>query len=313
MKTYFTLFYYLIFLFSNLSYSNTKAIDTISIDSIKIKGRILNKSKIYSGSLLKFGFEKKDIINFLLKNDSFTFSLPSSIEPGVYRLELSDSINKFYIDLIVDGIEKNIIFDFSTNVNSIASLEFKESIQNLNWYNYNKNSSKITNRLDMLFDYLSIFHDKKVDRYVIKTFKNERDKYYNLFNKFVNDNKNNWSGLIVKNRPLYYSNLRKKPILRDFIRKNYFWDDIDTNNPSLINSPIYGDLIDIYLDKFYIHPQETYSKAQKDYNIKKAIDIVIQKFSSNLLTKKFIIEYLVKYFRGMQMNEFVNYINIKQS
>jgi hypothetical protein len=288
-------------------------IDTTSLDSINIRGNILNRNNIYTGSLWKFGIEKKEIMKFEIKNDFFSFSLPSSIEPGVYRLQLSDSIEKHYIDLIVDGIEKNIIFDIVLNVNTIASLEFKESIQNLNWYSYIKSTSKSINRLDKLHDYLSIFHDKKVDRYVIKTFINERDKYYNLFNKFVNDNKNNWSGLMVRNRPYYFSNLRKKPVLRDFIRKNYFWDDIDTNNPSLINSPLYGDLINIYLDKYYIHPQETYNKTQKDYNIKKAIDILLQKFSTNLVTKKFIVDYLLKYFNDLDMNEIINYINKKQS
>lgn len=306
MEYFFKQFFFVLFFVWGLSYSNI-----IVNDSIRIQGKILNEKKLISGSFCRFAFDKNEILKFEIKNGLFTFLLPSNIEPGVYRLHLSESKVIFFIDLIVDGKEKNIIFDINLYVfESIAV--FKESIQNFKWHNYLNSTIKRIKRLDALFNYLSTFHDKSIDRLVVKTYNKERDKYYDSFNKFINNNKNNWCGLMVRNRPYYFSNLRKKPILRDFIRKNHFWDDVDSNNPSLINSPLYGDLIDIYLDKYYIHPIETYTDTQKDYNFKKAIDILIEKFSNNLLTKKFIFEYLLNYFNNLDMNEMVEYINKKQ-
>lgn|GEM_PF-4791199 len=302
-------FYYLL-IFSVLFMGGATHATTITNDSIKIQGKFLKGNQFFNGSLWQFGVKKTEIVKFEIKNGVFSFSLSPSIDPGVYRLQFDESNEKPYVDLIVDGIEKNIVFEIYLYNIEIFPV-FQESIQNRRWYTYLKNTNNGVRRLGGLFNYLTDFHDTLIDRLVIKTYSLERDKYYVEFSKFIHDNKNSWCGLLVKNRPYYFSNLKKAPVPRDFIRKNFFWEDIDTNNPNLINSPLYVELINIYLDKFYINPVENYTDTLKEYNLKKGIDVLLEKFSKNTFTKKFITEYLQEYFDKSNKHEMAVYVNSK--
>ena len=117
---------------------------------------------------------------------------------------------------------------------------------------------------------------------------------------------------MVKNRPYYYSNLRKEPVERDYIRRMFFWEGIDTSNPKLINTPLYGELIDLYFDMYFINSKEKYTSAQKEYLVKKEIDVLIEKFSKNLVSKAFIRNYLKAYFKRLKNQNLIDYVHQKE-
>ena len=286
----------------------------IAQDSIRVQVNVLRDKTHSAGWLEQFGTEKSKILEFKIKEGRVAFALAVSIVPGVYRLHL-DSIKKEpYIDLIIDGIETKIVCDVR-----LYGLEtypvFQESIENQNWYGYLDKSKINIERLDFLFNYLSSFHLEgyNTDRSVTRIYQKERKRYYALFNDFIEVNQNKWCALLVKNKPFYYSDLDKKPIVRDFIRKDFYWEDIDTNNSKLIQTPLYQELINTYLVKYYVNPMETYTAEQKEYNFRKAITILLDKFSLNLSSKKFIQEFLKEYFMKLKREDLVYFIEQKVS
>lgn len=305
MRSSFILSFSLIF-FSKLLFAGVN-------DSITIHFKLINNNKFFTGTVFQYGIEKKNILEFEIKDNAFSFSLPPSTVPGVYQLQFDSAQEKKHVDIIVNGTEKSIVFDVNIYGTYVEPV-FAVSIENINWYSYLQKSKKSIERLNGLFGYLSNFHTKsnRVDRSVMQIYQNERDKYYKLFNDFVKINSNSWCGLMVLNKPYYFSNLRKPPVARDFIRKNYYWEGIDTNNSKLINTPIYKELIDLYFDKYYLNPIETYTSTQKEYNLKKGIDIVIEKFSYSSYSREFVTSYLKDFFKRLEMHDMISYVNQKE-
>lgn len=287
---------------------------SIAQDSIRVQVNVLRDKTHSTGWLEQFGTEKSKVLEFKIKEGRLSFALSVSIIPGVYRLHL-DSIKKEpYIDLIIDGIETKIVCD--VRLYGLQTFPvFKESVENQNWYGYLDKSKINIERLNFLFNYLSSFHldGYNTDRSVTRIYQKERKRYYALFNDFIEINQNKWCGLLVKNKPFYYSDLDKKPIVRDFIRKDFYWEDIDTNNSKLIQTPLYQELINTYLVKYYVNPMETYTAEQKEYNFRKAITILLDKFSLNLSSKKFIQEFLKEYFMKLKREDLVYFIEHKVS
>jgi hypothetical protein len=281
----------------------------IEQDSIHIQGHLLKQNKLTQGSLEQFGTDKKTVLQFKIQNGAFSFSLPNSIPAGVYRLYFDTINEKPYLDLIVDGIETDIVFDCSIYGFVVVPV-FHKSVENQKWYTYIEQSKKKIERLDLLFNYLSMYHSKDVgvDCSVMRIYQKERGAYYNLFDGFVRANKDKWCGLLVKNKPYYYSNLNKKPIVRDFIRKNFFWEGIDTNHLELLKTPLYEDLIGLYFNTYYLNPIENYTIEQKIFYLKKGIDVVIEKFSKNVTVKEFVRRYLKEYFKKINHQEGIDYV-----
>lgn len=301
-------FYFLLLLlfFSKLSFA-------VANDSINVCGKFIRKNEFLTGRVCQFGIDKHCIANFQIKDDKFSFSLPSSTVPGVYRLHFDSLSEKPYVDIIIDGIEKSIVFDISIYGFNVFPI-FHNSDENQNWYGYLEKSKKMIERLDVLFNYLSAFHLEKysTDRAVTRVYQKERKQYYNLFDEFVKTNEKRWCGLLVKNRPYYYSDLYNEPKERDFIRLNFYWEGIDTNNLKLINTPLYEELVDLYLEK-YLNPIESYNNAHKEYKLKKGLEVLIEKFSKEVELKQFIQDHLKEFFKRLGRQELVYFIEHKSS
>ena len=215
-------------------------------DSIRIKVDIVRNSSFSSGWLEGFGIKKYKLLEFKIKDGKIDFFLPNSIEPGVYRLHLDTVNSKPYIDLIFDEKEPYINFNLDIYGFDLYPFFF-ESVENSNWYFYLNESQMMVARLDSLFCHLSMFNPNlNEDRLTVRVYQKERKKYYALFDAFIKKNENRWCALLVKNRPYYYSDLNTKPVERDFVRKNFYWEGIDTNNDKLIFTPLYEELIDIF-------------------------------------------------------------------
>jgi hypothetical protein len=86
---------------------------------------------------------------------------------------------------------------------------------------------------------------------------------------------------MVTNQPYYFSG--PCPYASGFWQRGHYWEGINTNDPKLINSPLYPTLIDKYLD---------FDKV-KDYNALELEDyfnrvrLIMEKFSHNKETESF--------------------------
>jgi hypothetical protein len=159
-----------------------------------------------------------------------------------------------------------------------------------------------------MFEFLSTYPEVDIYKMVLKRYSKERISYYKTFNFFINQNKSSWTGYMVANRPFYFSNLNKTPILRDFIRHEFYWEGIDTNNPKLINSPLYGSHIDAYLTNADLIRYSPFSVEDKQHELKKSTDVILKIFSKNEQTKQFAKGYLVNKFRLEKNDELLEYV-----
>lgn len=280
-----------------------------AIDSIQVSGQFLIlKSEFVSGNLYQFK-SQKNIKSFKIVNGNFSFQLPSTIEPGVYRLYYEGEVNHSHTDIIIDGKETLVSFELKyLGTNSYP--DFKKSDENKKWYAYLQEAHSRVARLNHLFDYLSNFSHQVTGKQITTIYQIERRKYYKLFNGFVKNNATSWASLVVTNTPYYFSNLKKEPVVRDFIRLNFFWEGIDTSNLKLINTPVYSEHIENYLNSV-IKTSEKATITFKEYQLKKAIDVVIEQFSKSSVTRRYAVDCLTTYFNklgGLNMSSALNHV-----
>lgn len=245
-------------------------------DSIIVIGKIYTNHSIPKITFNSYKSETPLFEQKIDLNNGFRFSLPILIEPGVYYLEYNDGINN-KIDVIINGIENRIVLELYQN-----NIKIIESKENKNWYDYLFFSQLHLIRLETLFKYLSTFQDEINNKKIVNEYQKERNRFYKNWKRFINLNKNSVSGILVKNKPYYFSNLRKKPVERDFLRRYYFWEGIDTGSTLLINTPIYKCHIDKYLS--YVEDEtmhRPYKEEEKINELKKSISIIIERFGYN--------------------------------
>jgi hypothetical protein len=299
------LFFFIYGFFSFASYG------FVMQDSIIIKGSFLGDFKTTKVSLFAYN-KKQPIIEKNVYGKNFLISLPDNIAPGVYSLRYLNEESSL-TEIIIDNNEKLISYELKKGNFFYHPLPvFKESKINQKWIEYIKETQDRVGRLNSLFSFFTEFQ-AQLDNKILRYYQKERRQYYKIFSKFIKDNSSNWAGLIVANTPYYFSDLRKKPVIRDFLRHEYFWVDIDTNNPKLINSPLYINHINNYLsyvDDVTKHHPFTQEERQKE--LKKCIDVILDKFSKNVQTKQFAFEYLLQVFTSKNNIELIEYINNKK-
>lgn len=279
-------------------------------DSIVIKGSFLGNSKILKVGLYSY-LQDLPIIQEDVSGNLFTLSVPNDIVPGVYYIKYTNEEN-LKTDIIIDGVEKNISYELKQgNFFYNPFPVFHQSNVNIKWYQYLRETQIRVDRLKYLFDFFANF-SSQLDNKVLRYYQKERRQYYKLYSKFINNNSSNWAGLIVANNPHYFSNLNKKPVIRDFLRQDYFWEDIDTTNPKLINSFLYEQHINSYLsyinDLSKHHP---FNESEKQIRYKKSSDIILDKFSKNSQTYMFAKKLLLIFFSKLNNKEVFDYVESK--
>jgi hypothetical protein len=224
----------------------------------------------------------------LNKDNSFGLSLPSDITAGIYRVQYNQDCGNQFVDIIINGRDKQISFVVNSD-NDFAI--FAGSEENKGWSRYRLQSQALVAKLEVLYNFLSFYPVTKdeVVRQVTEAVSHERKKYYENFEFFIKNNKGSWAEKMVANQPYYFSDPTAVPTRRDFVRHDYYWDGINANDPTLINTPLYITLIDDYFG-YNGTNDDTAAEREKIFNINAAV--IMEKFSHNLTTKSFTTDYL---------------------
>lgn len=224
----------------------------------------------------------------LNKVNSFGLSLPYDITAGVYRVQYNQDCGNQFVDIIINGRDKQISFVLNSNKDFPV---FEGSEENKAWSSYVKQNRRQVSKLEFLYNFLSFYpasEDEVVQR-VTEAVSQERNKYYTNFDKFVKNNKGSWAEKMVSNQPYYFSDPKAVPTRRDFVRHDYYWDGINTNDPELLNSPLYSTLIDNYID---FHGTGDYTESELEGYFNRSVAAIMEKFSHNVSMKFFATDYL---------------------
>ena len=281
-------------------------------DSIVIQGELKNNSRFAKVVINKFGIGSFPIGAFPIKNNAFHITAPKDIEPGVYRFQYSQTTNEF-VDIILNGEEKNIAF----SIDLIEDVEkrkpiFTQSQENKNWYGYQYQSQLQLQKIAALQQALALYPNTtdKIVAQLQTAVNQEQQNYQKQEVTFLKSNANNWAARMVQNKPVYFTNPREDWRIQDRNKIDNYWNTIQTNNPQLINTPLYTEHILEYL-KYYMNPEMNFTEEEMNEGFKKSVDTIINKFSGNDATKKFALQYLQLGFKELGNEKVLQYIDEK--
>ena len=292
-----------LFLFSIYSFAQ---------DSIVIQGELKNNSRFAKVVVNKFGIGSFAIGAFPIENNKFIITTPSDIEPGVYRLQYSQTANE-YVDVIINGKEKNIAFSLDLlNENENRKPVFSQSQENQNWYGYQNQSQLQLQKIAALQQALAGYPNTtdKIVAQLQTAVTLEQQNYHKQEATFLKNHANTWAAHMVQNKAVYFTNPKDDWRLQEFEVREHYWDKIDASKPEFINTPLYTEHILEYL-KYYMNPEMKFSEQEINAGFIKSVDTIMQKFSANEETKKFALKYLQLGFKELGNEKVLKYIDEK--
>jgi len=295
-------FLFIQILIFNFSFANKKN------DSIIISGVLERNTKFAVVTFNRFSIGEQTISKASIKDNKFRFALSTDIPKGIYRLRFSQTEIDKYLDIIIDD-ESEINFRLDITREPFEPM-FSKSNQNRDWAEYNKNVSYLITPLFILADFLNVYKLDKENVYkeAESTYSQKRKAIEKLRETFVKLHRNNYIGNYITNNPFWFSNPKEDIILQKFYQRNHIWDNVDTANPALLNSPLYSEKIFNFI-KYYLDPELHFPKEQSTEGFKKSVDEIMKLFGENPQTGNFAMEYLYAGFKQMDQEEILRYID----
>lgn len=278
-------------------------------DDIVINGHLKGNTRFAKVVVGKFQVGRVDVASTAIKDERFSLTVPADIEPGVYRFVYSQTTQGDFVDIIIDGKEKNITFELDVTEPGKLPV-FSTSNENKNWNEYLAKEGKHLNKINVLNHVLANYPDKKdpIVEQTTKAVTQLKSDFEKNFDRFCNANKNTWAGAMVQNRPYYFTNPTDHQRLQAYELKDNFWNNIDTSSPELINTPLYTDHILNYL-RYYMNPEMQFTTTEMTDGFIKSVDVIMEKFGKNDITNKFAIQYLQEGFKVIDNEKVLQHID----
>lgn len=279
-------------------------------DSIEIKGSFYNNTKYSKVIVQKFGVGTFNVALIPIINNSILIKAPKNTPPGIYRFQYSEVENDF-IDIIINGSEKEIHFELDVN-NKDKTLTFIKSEENNKWYAYKLKEDQLLIKISAIQYFLMNFPDQN-DKIWLNNFKSYQ-KLQKLFmsqrNDFLISNSGYWAINMVKNKPIFFPDVKKHWKIQDFEARERFWDKINVSDINLQNSPLYTELILDYL-RYYMNPEMKFTEQEMIEGFIKSADDIMNVFSKNEDSQKFALQFLQLGFKEMGQEKVLQYLDEK--
>lgn len=278
-------------------------------DSITVKGQFKGNTKYAKVLMKKYDAGVFPIGAAKIDRDSFTLILPHDIEPGIYRFVYAQAEGEKYLDVVINGKEKAITFTINANEENAAPV-FTASDENQKWYKYKSETDAQFLRIDLLNQFINAYPNtnSKIVSAALEEWKEEKELYWKNFEAYKNSMKGTLAYEMVINRPYYFTTPTEDPRIQDYEKREHFWDGFNTNNPQLINTPLYTEHILNYL-LYWMNPNMNFSAEEKTNGFKQSVDIVIRNFSGNDKTLEFAYKYLTLGFKEIGEEEVLQYLD----
>lgn len=280
-------------------------------DSITISGEFQNNTQYAKVVMQKFDVGSFAIAAIPIDKASGKFSINIPVDefiPGVYRLQYSQSSQE-YVDVILNGNEPQISFTIDA-FSETKQPVFTHSKENKLWYSYKEEAAEIRFKIELLQQFLSNYPSVEGDAIYtqnsafLETLKKE---FATKRKDFLATHLATWAREMVANEVSYFPDLKDDWRIQDFERRKHFWDAINTQNPELINTPLYTSLILQYL-QYYMNPEMQFSEEEMTNGFKKSVDTIMQKFGGNSKTQEFAYKYVSLGFKEIKQKEVLQYL-----
>jgi len=263
--------------------------------SIKVKGM-----ENWRAPLFALGLEKSEFIESITSGNNGIFYIPvKKLHEGLYRLMFD---KKLRLNFVYDG--KNIKIETSKD-KLFESLKVIESEANKTYYKFLNLTSEYKTRQKILQE--AITNYSAGDENLTHT-KEEFDKVYKKYWTFVNDIPADDKSFIYR----YISSAHEpeiKPGLDANSKlqylKSHFWDNVNFNDPDLLNSDLFANKTVEYLG-YFGNSNLTKDLLAKEYQ--KAVDTILDKAKVNVFVYQPMTSYLINGFKKLKFNEVIDYI-----
>lgn len=282
----------------------------VAQDSLTVSGQFIGNTQFAQVVMKKFEVGSSfPVGGAKINGDDFSLTLPPDIPEGVYRFQYGFSQGEKYVDIIINGKDKDIQFTLQAN-EPFAFPQFTSSTENQQWYAYLEETNKQFQRVELLTQFINSYPDANapVVKAAEQAWTEEKSLYLQNFEAFKRNTQSTWACEMVANKPYYFTNPKDDYRLQDYYKREHFWDGFDGNNPDLINTPLYTEQILNYL-RYWMNPEMNFSEAEQTAGFKSAVDVILRVFSGNEETKEFAYRYLTLGFKEIGQEEVLQYLD----
>ena len=286
-------------------------VSCVAQDSIVIQGKLVNNSRFAKVVVKKFGIGSFDIAVAPLTNGTFRITAPADLEPGVYRLAYSQNSMSEYVDVILNGTEKEITFSLDVAQEPTERRPiFTQSAENQIWYAYQSRQAVQLQKISALQSAVALYPNTKdkIIQQLHEAIAQEQKGYQRIFTAFVTENQGTLAAAMVAGKPTYFADPSQDWRLQDYYRRQHYWDGIDCTDPKLINTPLYTEHILDYLG-YYMNPEMKFDEEEMNAGFKKSVDTIMTHFGGNEDTKVFALKYVQLGFKELGNEEVLQYID----
>ena len=248
-------------------------------------------------------------------NGFVQFLFPENSTTGMYRIifgktRLAEIMNEppQQLDFIFNN--EDILFETDFKVPE-DSLKIIQSEENKVWFafkNKEKELKKQMKEAEMEVDYFQrkraeIFNNKLTTAIIsFNQLQKEREEI--ISETFSNHSRLFASRLInMYHIPFQDGNLTKQQ--RQEVFKNEYFGQLDFNDETLMNTSVYTEKVFSFL---MAYTQQGLTREQQVHEFIKAIDIILLETSKNQRIYEFILDYLVRGFEKLQLDNLITYI-----
>ena len=271
-----------------------------------------------------------DIILGSIKGDKFTpidstqaanttinFQLPTSSQPGIYRLILGQTrvaqiMNEppQQLDFIFNNEDITLKTDFK---HPEDSLRVAQSIENKVWYNFIKKEKALQDQLKMSTDELDYYRQQNDEANTTKSitqYNRLQKELEELIRQITQQHPDLYTTKLIKmhQEPSLDGNMNRQQ--RDQLFKSNYFNNLDFTDESLMNSDVYTKKVFKYL---MYYAQRGLSREQQEQEFKDAIDVIVAHTNQNEKVYEFILDYLVSGFEKLRLDNLITYIADKYS
>jgi thiol-disulfide isomerase/thioredoxin len=288
---------------------------TYAQDSIRISGQLHNNTRFAKVVIQKFGIGVFDIAAVPIDKETGKFSItaPMDVAPGIYRFRYSQSGAEDFVDVMINGKEKDIAFSVDVNLEpDERKAFFTLSEENKAWYSFYKQQKDALHAIRVLQDFLFNYPNKKDKTYlnILADYEKAKKAYQKQYELFVNKTPYYWAKAKVQFNKVFFTNLTDHQRIQQFAVHENFWEGRPTADPLLLNTPLYTDAILNYL-QYYMNPEMEFGEEEQNKGFKKCVDTILQRFGKNEQTKEFAIKYLQMGFKEIGNEDVLQYLDEK--
>ena len=281
---------------------------TLALAQHTITGTFKGEIPINQVALEQYELTPTLITTVNVVNNQFSMTIPQDITLGVYRLIYKSGQSQSSFDIIINN-QEDIDFILPLSSHQFIPPSFSKSEMNMMLTEHQTYFATSLNKIETLKQTWKTYPDKQ-DK-IIQTIEKEILKRIKTYTKEINTFSSNdpFIDVLIKNtQPVPTFNPKLASELQDSLYMAHYWDNININDPLLLNTPLINNLVYSYISYYLQSNKNNGNLPQQNQILKNQIDHIFSHII-NKDTKAYVVNYLTTGFKQMGNEEILQYLD----